>query len=144
MFSLTECEHFYFRELLLSLHWNPISDFYFKAHSTKSFFGLLRATPVAYGGSQARARIGAVAASLHHSHSICDLHYSLWDLSRICDLHYSLWQHQILNPLSEARDQTPKPPTSGFPVGFVSAAPQWKLPHSKSYLIFYCPVYPAL
>ena len=29
-----------------------------------------------------------------------------WDPSRICDLHHSLWQHQILNPLSEARDQT--------------------------------------
>ena len=26
------------------------------------------------------------------------------DLSRIFDLHHSLWQHQILNPLSEARD----------------------------------------
>ena len=27
------------------------------------------AAPVAYGGSQARVRIGAVAACLHHSHS---------------------------------------------------------------------------
>ena len=38
-----------------------------------TFFGLFdfpRATPVAYGGSQARGRIGAVAAGLHHSHSI--------------------------------------------------------------------------
>ena len=25
------------------------------------------------------------------------------DLSHICDLHHSLWQHQIFNPLSEAR-----------------------------------------
>ena len=30
---------------------------------------LLRATPMAYGGSQARGLIGAVAAGLHHSHS---------------------------------------------------------------------------
>ena len=29
-----------------------------------------------------------------------------WDLSRVCDLHHSSWQHWILNPLSEARDQT--------------------------------------
>ena len=29
-----------------------------------------------------------------------------WDLSRVCDLHHSSGQHQILNPLSEARDQT--------------------------------------
>ena len=34
------------------------------------FFVLLfRATPSAYGGSQARGHIGAVAAGLHHSHS---------------------------------------------------------------------------
>ena len=30
---------------------------------------LFRAIPAAYGGSQARGRIGAAAASLHHSHS---------------------------------------------------------------------------
>ena len=28
------------------------------------------------------------------------------DLSRICNLHHSSWQSQILDPLSEARDQT--------------------------------------
>ena len=33
-----------------------------------SFF-LFRAAPVAYGGSQARGRIGAIAADLHHSYS---------------------------------------------------------------------------
>ena len=32
-------------------------------------FAFSRATPEAYGDSQARGRIGAVAASLHHSHS---------------------------------------------------------------------------
>ena len=32
-------------------------------------FLLFRATPAAYGGSQARGRIGATAASLHNSHS---------------------------------------------------------------------------
>ena len=32
-------------------------------------FCLFRATPAAYGGSQARGPIGATAASLHHSHS---------------------------------------------------------------------------
>ena len=32
-------------------------------------FLLFRAIPTAYGGSQARDQIGAVAASLHHSHS---------------------------------------------------------------------------
>ena len=33
-----------------------------------SFFFLFRATPVAYGNSQARGLIGVSAASLHHSH----------------------------------------------------------------------------
>ena len=33
------------------------------------FFGLFRAATMAYGGSQARDRIRAVATSLHHSHS---------------------------------------------------------------------------
>ena len=28
------------------------------------------------------------------------------DLSRVCDLRHSSWQRWILNPLSEARDQT--------------------------------------
>ena len=28
------------------------------------------------------------------------------DPSRVCDLHHSPWQRRILNPLSEARDQT--------------------------------------
>ena len=32
-------------------------------------FMLLRATPAAYGSSQAGGRIGGIAASLHHSHS---------------------------------------------------------------------------
>ena len=29
-----------------------------------------------------------------------------WDLSHVCDLHHSSQQHQIPDPLSEARDQT--------------------------------------
>ena len=32
---------------------------------------------------------------------------AMWDLSYIYDLHHSSLQHQILNSLSEARDQTP-------------------------------------
>ena len=58
-------------------------------------FVLFRATPAAYGGSQARG-----------------YSYSCWptpatrDPSHVCDLHYSSPQCQILNPLGEARDQT--------------------------------------
>ena len=62
-------------------------------------FCLSRAAPVAHGGSQARGPIGAVAAGLHQSHSKPDL-------SHVCNLHHSPRQSQVLNPLSEARDQT--------------------------------------
>ena len=63
------------------------------------FFFLFRATLTAYGGSQARRQIGATVASLHHSHSNVGS-------SHISDLHRSSRWCQILNPLSEARDQT--------------------------------------
>ena len=48
------------------------------------FFAISWAAPEAYGVSQARGLIGAVAAGLHHSSQ----------------------QHWILNPLSKARDRT--------------------------------------
>ena len=54
-------------------------------------FCLFRRAPVAFGGSQARPRIRAEAAGLHHSNARSKP---------------SLWQHWILNPLSEARDRT--------------------------------------
>ena len=56
-----------------------------------------RATPTAYGGSQARGQTEAVVAGLCHSHT-------MQDLSHISDLHHSSRQHQILNALSKARD----------------------------------------
>ena len=43
------------------------------------FFGLIRAAPTAYGGSQARDLIRSVATSLRHSHGIArsELHLRL-------------------------------------------------------------------
>ena len=41
----------------------------FNLYFTYLFILLFRATPVPYGGSQARGQIGATAAGLHHSHS---------------------------------------------------------------------------
>jgi len=61
--------------------------------SSQPFFFFPRATPAAYGSSQARGRRATATP----------------DLSRIQDLHGSLQQHQILNPLSEARDHTLPP-----------------------------------
>ena len=66
------------------------------------FFGLFafsRATPAAYGGSQARGLIGTEAAGLHQSHSNAGFEPHLRP-------HHSSWQCWILNSLSKARDQT--------------------------------------
>ena len=41
-------------------------------------FCLFRATPTAYGGSQARGLIGAVATGLHHNHSHAGSEPCLW------------------------------------------------------------------
>ena len=57
---------------------------------------LFRATPAAYGSSQARGRIGAAAASLCHSNAGSE---PVWNL------HHSSWQCWIPNPLSKARDR---------------------------------------
>ena len=63
------------------------------------FFFLFRAAPVALGDSQSGGGIGAAAEDYTTATATTDLRC-------ICDLCHSLWQHQILNPLSEARDQT--------------------------------------
>ena len=65
------------------------------------FFWLFRATPVAYGNYQARGQNGAVAARLHYSHSNVESKLHLQPTSQLSP------QHQILNPLSKARDQNP-------------------------------------
>jgi len=67
--------------------------------SSLFLFYLFRATPTTYGCFHARGLIRASPASLHHSHSIAGLNC-------VCYLHHSSQKHQILNPLSETRDQT--------------------------------------
>ena len=47
------------------------------------------------------------------------------DLRCICDLHHSSQQRRSLTHWAKPRIE---PTTSWFPVGFVSAAPRWKLP----------------
>jgi len=59
-----------------------------------SFFCLFRATSAACGSSQARDPIRAVAWLTPQQHQI-----------RAASATYSSRQHQILNPLSKARDQ---------------------------------------
>ena len=68
---------------------------------------LFRAAPSAYGGSQARSQIGAIATGLCHSHSNAG------------------------SSTYQAR-QGIKPKTSWFLVRFVSTVPQWELPISET------------
>ena len=60
-------------------------------------FCLFRATPITYGGSQARGRIKAVAAALCRSHSNARFEPHLWPTPQLM---------AMLNPLNEPRDQT--------------------------------------
>ena len=68
-------------------------------HSFFFFFCFFRATPAAYGSSQARGQIRATAAT-------CATATATQDLGHICDLYHSPQQHRILNPLSKSRDRT--------------------------------------
>ena len=84
--SLTHCA----TTELPSIYFNYINLFCF-------VFVSFRAGFMAYGGSQVRGPIRAVAAGLHHSHSNVG--------SKPClRLNHSSQQCQILNPLRKARD----------------------------------------
>ena len=52
------------------------------------------------------------------------------DPSHVCNLHHSSWQCQILNPLSEARDE---PLSSWIPAGFVNCC---AMTRTLRYLLF--------
>ena len=62
-------------------------------------FLLFRATLEAYGDSQP-------GVELELQLPACSAATPMPDPSHICDLHHSSRQYRILNPLSEARDQT--------------------------------------
>ena len=68
-------------------------------HNFFFFLVFSRATLAAYGGSQAKGLIGAIAPGLHRA-------TATQDPSHVCNLHHSSRQCQILNSLSEARDRT--------------------------------------
>ena len=64
--------HRYFPLKLFVDLFDPFEDFFFLFLLFSIFFlffCLFRAVPTAYGDSQARGLIGAVVATLHHSHS---------------------------------------------------------------------------
>ena len=62
-------------------------------------FLLFRAIPMAYEGSQAGVEVELQLPAYATA-------TAMRDPSCICNLHHSSQQHWILNPLSDARDQT--------------------------------------
>ena len=64
-------------------------------------FGLFRAMSTAYGSSQTKCQIRAIATAVRHSHNTETL-----DPGWIYYLGHSSWQHRILNPLIKLGDRT--------------------------------------
>ena len=81
-------------------HWYKVypGSFFYSLSFSPSVF-VFRATPEAYGSSEARDHIRAVAVGLHHSHSNTRPKPRLQPTP-------CFQQCWILNPLSEARDGT--------------------------------------
>ena len=84
--------------------WHRAND-PFMSPPTPLFFGLFRAAPAAYGSSQARGRVGATAAGLHHSHSNA-------------------------RPLTHQARPGMEPATSWFLVEFITHSATMETPHS--------------
>ena len=82
-------------------------------------FLLFRAAPIAYGGSQARGLIRAVAAGLHHSQP----------LQRQIQATSATYTTAHINAGSLTHWGRPgmEPATSWFLVGLISTEPRWKL-----------------
>ena len=77
-------------------------------------FCLFRAAPVACGGSQARGRIGAVAAGLYHSPSNAGSEPHLWPTSQLMGM-------------PDTQQIGIEPASSWMPVRFVYAELWWEL-----------------
>ena len=88
---------------------------------------LFRVAPEAYGSSQARGQIRAIAADPHHSHSHTGLEPYLWPTSQVtATLDYPT--HWVRPGIELA--------FSWILVRFISAAPQWEL-HSFIFFFFF-------
>ena len=90
-----------------------------KCFSGKHSFFLFRATPMVYGGSQARGRFGVVVAGLWHSHSNVRSELHLWPIPQLMGNARTLTHWARLGI---------KPASSWMLVRFVSTESWWELP----------------
>ena len=95
----------------------PIPYIVFRFFVSFFVFCLFRAAPKAYGSSQARGRIGATAAGLHHSSRQRQIRAA-------SAIHTTA--HGNTGSLSHWVRPGIEPTISWFLVGFVSSEPRWK------------------
>ena len=102
-----QCYNFRFRKSQIMSCWINILKFiiffwfnlFLEHREWDFFFSPLRATPTVHGSSSLGVELELQL--LAYATATATL-----DLSHVCDLHHSSGQHQILNPLREARDRT--------------------------------------
>ena len=80
---------------------------------------LFRAAPAAYGGSQARGRVGAIAAGLHHSHSNAGSELHLWPTPQLM---------AMTDPQPTAQGQGSNLHPHGYQSGSLTTEPWRELP----------------
>ena len=96
-------------------------SFFFFSFFLFFFFSLFRPVPKAYGSSQARGWIGAIATGLITASA-------KQDPSRVCNLRYAI-AHANTRLITHWVRPGIEPTSSWMPVGFLTAKPQQKLPH---------------
>ena len=89
------------------------------------FFLIFRSVSIAYGGSQARGQIWAIALSYATTTATQDPSY-------VCNLLHSSWKRQILNSVREARDQI----CVIMDASHISTEPWWEHPPLGIFLYF--------
>ena len=92
----------------------PTEDLYLIWEVTFPQF-LFRATPLAYGSSQARGRIGAAAANYSHNNVVSELHLVTYTIAHGNAEYLTHWARPGIEP------------TSSWILGFIATEPQQEL-----------------
>ena len=96
---------------------------------------IFRVAPVAYVTSQARGRIGAVAAGLHHSHSKAGSEQHLW---------LTLQLTATPDPLTNWASSGIKPAPSWMLVGFITTEPRQEIPFALKFDVYLIDIHLSL